>query len=93
MSSIEEPVGRLQRQESVIDLNSRPFSDLLDVGLSADEARAVVRWRPFSSWDALLQVLEIDDQRIADLCASGAGLTDAGESLWPKPRPFVLSRG
>lgn len=77
----------------MIDLNTQPFSDLLDVGLSADEAKAVLRWRPFSSWDALLQLLEIDEQRVADLRALGAGLTDAGIGLWPKPAPFVLSRG
>lgn len=77
----------------VIDLNLNPPADLLDVGLTPDEAKAVLQWRPFSSWDALLQVLEIDEQRIAELRRSGAALTDAGVCLWPKPKAFVLSTG
>ena len=60
-------------------------------GLTAEEARLVLQWRPFSSWDALLQVLEIDAARIAALRAAGADLTDAGVCLWPAPRPFSLS--
>lgn len=76
----------------MIELNRDPLEDLLGVGLSADEAQAVLQWRPFSSWDALLQVLEIDDHRIGELCGSGAALTDAGISLWPKPAAFVLSQ-
>lgn len=82
----------LRRHEGVIDLNIHPLPDLLDVGLSASEAKAVIQWRPFSSWDALLQALEIDEQRVSELRASGAGLTDAGTSLWPLPKPFLLSQ-
>jgi len=75
----------------VIDLNTHPPPDLLAVGLTADEAEIVLRWRPFSSWDALLQVLEIDAERIETLRQAGADLTDAGLCLWPAPRPFRLS--
>lgn len=77
----------------VIDLNLNPLEDLLAVGLSPDEARVVLQWRPFSSWDALLQVLEIDEHRIGALRGSGAALTDAGVCLWPRPKAFVLSQG
>lgn len=75
----------------MIDLNTQPLPDLLAVGLNAKEARLVLQLRPFSSWDALLQVLEIDAARIAALRAADADLTDAGACLWPAPRPFSLS--
>lgn len=76
----------------MVDLNIHPLADLLRVGLSPVEAQAVLNWRPFSSWDALLQVLDIDESRVSELRASGACLTDAGVSLWPAPRPFLISR-
>ncbi|ADG10922.1 hypothetical protein B7G68_12635 [Caulobacter segnis] len=75
----------------MIDLNTQPWPDLLAVGLTAEEAHLVLQWRPLSSWDVLLQVLEIDATRIAALRAAGADLTDAGACLWPAPRPFSLS--
>lgn len=77
----------------MIDLNTHPLPDLLRVGLTAEEAGLVIQWRPFSSWDALLQVLEVDAARIVALREAGAGLTDGGACLWPAPRPFRLSNG
>lgn len=75
----------------MIDLNTQLLPDLLAVGLTAEEAHLVLQWRPLSSWDALLQVLEIDATRIAALRAAGADLADAGVCLWSAPRPFRLS--
>lgn len=73
----------------MIDLNTASASDLRSLRLDSEAVAAILRWRPFSSWDAVLQALEIDAEGLRRLQAQGAVLS---LQTWPIPEPFQVSR-
>lgn len=76
----------------MIDLNTASPQALRALQLEPEAVAVLVRWRPFSSWDAVLQALEIDAEGLRRLQARGAVLSPDGSQTWPIPEPFQISQ-
>lgn len=73
------------------DLNSASLADFAAAGLDPAQAREVEFWRPYSSWDQLLMLVDVDDAVLDRLKRQGFEIAAPNDAALASPKPFKLS--
>lgn len=75
----------------MIDLNNASLAEFTAAGLAPALAREVGRWRPYRTWDQLLQVAGFDQDDLEKLRGGGFKIASSNDTVFSPPRPFRLS--
>jgi len=73
------------------DINSASLADIAAAGSDPMLVREVGFWRPYRSWDQLLQVGGMDGPALDRLRGQGFEITPPDDAALAPPKPFKLS--